>query len=170
MNARKFRWLVLLIALAIVMVPVQRANARNVKTYFTGSEVWVEDIDPGVETFADKTIYHLRDAVAVFSVQTTDPRVSGEDRVVVNWNFKLVDPPVSATGRMWGTFTISNEAGYWKGNWTGVRDRNGFSYFKYTGKGYGAYKGMQLHMRLERLTPDGAQPEQIRGYILEAEQ
>jgi len=151
------------------MIPAGQANAKMVKTYFTGTETWVRDISPGVETFPDKSLYHMRDNVAIFEEQTSDPRVSGECQSVINWNFKLVDPPVFVTGRMWGTFTITNANGYWKGTWTGVRDQNGFSYFKYEGQGYGGYKGMKLHARLERLSPDPTVPETINGYILEAD-
>ena len=48
-----------------------------------------------------------------------------------------------------------------------MRATNGYSYFKFEGQGYGDYKGMKLHMRLQRLTPDPSQPEEISGYILE---
>ena len=169
MNTRKYLLFALPLIIALLLIPAGQANAKMVKTYFTGTEVHVEDISAGVETFPDKNLYHTRNAVEVLAVQTSDSRVSGEDRAIINWNFKLVDPPVYVTGRMWGTFTISNADGYWEGTWTGVRDKNGFSYFKFEGLGHGDYKGMKLHMRAQRLTPDPTQPESISGYILEPE-
>lgn len=169
MNTRKYLIFALPIILALLLIPAGEANARMVKTPVTGTETWVRDISLGRESYPDKNLYHVRDAVSIFAEQTSDLRVSGEGRVVINWNFKLVDPPVYGTGRMWGTFTISNANGNWEGTWTGVRAKNGFSYFKYEGQGYGAYKGMKLHLRLQRLTPDPTQPETIIGYILEPE-
>lgn len=169
MKTKKAVFFALTLVLTVVGLAVGPAQARQVRTEFTGTEAFVADLSPGTETFPDKTLYHVRDAISVFAIQTTDPRVSGEDRVVIDWNFKMVDPPVFVTGRMWGTFTITNAGGYWAGNFTGVRDRKGYSYFKFEGKGYGDYKGMKLHMRIQRLTPDPTQPEEISGYILEAE-
>jgi hypothetical protein len=169
MNTRKYLLFAMPLILAIVLIPAGQANAKMVKTHFTGTEVHFRDVSAGTETYPDKNLYHTRNAVEVFTVQTSDLRVSGEDRVVVNWNFKLVDAPVYVTGKMWGTFTITNADGYWAGNWSGVRDKDGYSYYRFEGKGYGDYKGMKLFMRLQRLTPDPTQPETISGYILEPE-
>ncbi|HLE16600.1 MAG TPA: hypothetical protein VI776_17795 [Anaerolineales bacterium] len=167
MNVKMRRLLVLLVLIGLLVLPVAQAGAKTVKTPFTGTEILVEDISPGRESFPDKNLYQIRDAVSLFEVTASDPRVSGEDLVKINANFKLVDPPVFVHGPMWGEFTISNPDGYWQGTWTGVRAKNGFSYIRFVGDGHGAYKGMQIHIRFERLTPDPTQPETMSGYIIE---
>jgi hypothetical protein len=159
--------LVLVLTAAFLLAGVQLVAARGVHTTFHGTEVWVSDISPGTETFPDENLYHIRDAESIFDLQTSDPRVSGEDRITLNANFRLVDPPVYVTGKMWGKFRITNSEGYWKGTWIGVRDRNGFSYIKMVGTGGGNYKGMRLWVHIERLTPDPTQPETVNGFIIE---
>jgi hypothetical protein len=67
-------------------------------------------VDPGTETFPDGD-YHMRGFIVVYNDITDDPRVSGQDTVVANWNFRLVPPPVFGTGPMWGTFHIENAGG-----------------------------------------------------------
>ena len=167
MNGKIRALLILMIVITMMLIPVAVAGAKAIKTPFTGTEVLVEDISPGRESFPDGSLYHIREAVSLFEVTASDPRVSGEDLVKFNANFKLVDPPVFVHGPMWGEFTISNPDGYWEGAWTGVRAKNGFSYIRFVGDGHGAYKGMEIHCRIERLTPDPTQPETMSGYILE---
>lgn len=169
MNTRKYLLFSLSLILALVMVPTMQGSAKTVKTTFTGTDTLGRDIDPGKETFPDKNLYHVRNNVFTSLVEASDPRVSGEALYDFNCNFKLVDPPVYVTGRMWGTFKLSNADGYWEGIIEGVRIKNGYSYFKYVGHGKGAYKGLQLRMRYERLDPDPSVPGTLRGYILETE-
>jgi hypothetical protein len=167
MNVKMRPLFILLILIVLLLLPALQVGAKAVKTPFTGSETFVEDISLGRESFPDKNLYHIRDGVSLFKVTASDPRVSGEDLITFNANFKLVDPPVYAHGPMWGEFTISNPDGTWEGTWTGTRDKNGFAYISYVGDGHGAYRGMQIRIRFERLTPDSTQPETMRGYIIE---
>ena len=169
MRNRKYVWLVPLLVVALVLSTAGAATARAIKTPFTGTEVWVEDLEPGTERFLDHNLYLIRGNVARFTMEVSDPRVSGDDVVVINWNFKLVDPPVYGTGRMWGTFRITNAGGYWEGTWTGYRDERGFSYLELIGAGADGYAGLKLHMHIERLDPDPKTPETVTGYILESE-
>jgi hypothetical protein len=167
MNVKMRPLLILLILIVLLLLPAVQAGAKAVKTPFTGTEVFVEDISPGQESFPDKNLYKFRDGVSLFKITASDPRVSGDDLVTINANFKLVDPPVFVHGPMWGEFTISNADGSWEGTWTGVRDKNGYAYIRLEGDGHGAYKGMKIHCRIERLSPDATVPETLRGYILE---
>ncbi len=169
MNTRKYLLFALPLILALVLMPTVQARARTVKTTFTGTDTVIRDINLGKETFPDINLYHIRDNVFITRIEVTDPRVSGEALIKMDANFKLVDPPVFVTGRMWGTFKLSNADGYWEGIIEGVRIKNGYSYFKYVGHGEGAYKGLQLRMRYERLDPDPSVPGTLRGYILETE-
>jgi hypothetical protein len=157
----------LFIIAALLLVTAGPATARVVKTPFTGTEIWVEDLDPGTESFPGEGLYHIRGAVSRFEITTTDLRLSGEDRVTVNANFKLVDEPVYVTGPMWGTFRITNDGGYWKGVWAGYRDKRGYSYMEFVGTGGDGYAGLKLRLHIERLNPDPTAVEAVTGYILE---
>ena len=154
---------VVLALLCLTVGPV----AAGSKTYFTGSETRVEDLDPGEDFYPDGR-FHLRGAVGIFAFQADDSRLDDADNiVVVNWNFAWMPEPVYVSGPMWGSFILTNDGGYWEGSWTGLRDENGFSYFHFVGHGGGGYDGLQLRMWGERLTPDGSAPENYHGYILE---
>jgi len=164
----KMKKITLSVVLAIVLLTsvVSAASAQATRISFTGGEVWVKDISMGKEFFPSEGRYHVREAVSMFALTTTDERVTGDNRVTINWNFKLVDSPVFVTGPMWGTFRIDNDGGYWEGTWTGVRDENGYSYFHYVGKGGGGYEGMMIGMYAERLDPDPTAGESFTGFIL----
>ncbi|MDT8306713.1 MAG: hypothetical protein RRC07_12320 [Anaerolineae bacterium] len=140
--------------------------AAGSKTDFTATETWAYDIDPGREFYPDGR-FHLRDSVGVFIWEADDDRLDGANIVVVNWNFVWMPESVFVSGPIWGSFFLSNDGGSWEGSWTGVRDENGFSYFHYVGHGRGGYEGLQLRAWGERLTPDGAAPEDFHGTILE---
>ena len=101
-------------------------------------------------------------------VGSTDSRVNGYEIVTLDLDMKVVDDPVVwVTGRMRGTFLITNEGGTWEGTWTGVRDERGYSFFKYVGKGEGDYAGLQIRVDSERLDPDPTFPYSWTGYILD---
>lgn len=171
---RILKSVVILLILALLLMPVGQASAKMIKTPFTGTDTLLEDLDPGIETFPGKDRYHVRDNVFTTTVVTTDPRVSGTMLFTsFNANFKLVDPPVYVTGRMWGTFILPYTGGevddYWEGTITGVRYENGYSYFKYVAHGHGAYAGMQLRMNYAREDADPSVPGILTGYVLEPE-
>jgi hypothetical protein len=100
----------------------------------------------------------------------SDPRVTGDEVITINYNMKVVDPPVYITGRMWGTFRITNEGGYWEGTFTGLRDEQGYSYIEYVGSGGGGYAGLQIRVHDERLDPDPTALYHWTGYILDPSQ
>ena len=89
------------------------------------------------------------------SSPTSDPRLDDAvDQITFNANFSFEPEPVCVSGPMWGTFVIINEGGSWDGTWTGVREKNGFSYFHYIGTGTDGYEGLKLRLWGERLDPD----------------
>jgi hypothetical protein len=162
----KFRTLmIVLLAVMLLLATTIPASAHAKKTAFTGTELWVEDISLGQETYPAEGLYHVRGAVSRFTMTTSDPRIGGEDLVIVNWNFKLVDPPVFVTGPMWGTFRISNTGGAWEGNFVGMRNKQGASYIYYIGKGTGGYKGLLITLSIVRVDPDPTTTETIKGVI-----
>lgn len=159
----------LLIATALVLLSlVGTASAAPTKTEFTAADSFLGTLNPGTESFPGGNNYHIRDLVQKFMfTASSDPRVSGENVVMINANFQFMPPPVLASGPMWGTFQISNDGGYWEGTWSGSREENGFSYFHLVGHGGGGYEGLEIKMDGERLTPDPTQPETYVGTIIE---
>jgi hypothetical protein len=157
--------IIVLLSVMLLLVTTIPASAHTRRTPFNGTELWVEDLSLGEETYPAEGLYNVRGAVSLFSMTTSDPRVGGEDLITVNWNFKLVDPPVYVTGPMWGTFRISNAGGAWEGSFVGVRNKQGASYIYYIGKGTGGYKGLLLTLSIVRIDPDPSTTETVTGYI-----
>jgi len=157
------------VALLALLLAAGAATAGEgaTKTAFTGSETFVGPVSAGTEFFPDGR-YHVRGAQQRFAFAADDPRLNNADNLVtINWNFRLVDPPIFVSGQMWGEFTLTNENGYWKGTWTGVRDERGFSYFHFVGAGGAGYEGLQLRMWGSRESPDPSLPELYEGIIIE---
>ena len=168
---RLLRLSVLVMALIAILVLVAGpVAAKATKTEFTAIETYGADTSPGKEWVTGKgknQIDHLRGAEGTFTVVASDPRVTGDEVITINYNMKVVDPPVYITGPMWGTFRITNGGGCWEGTWTGVRDEQGFSYIDYVGSGCGGYTGLQLRVHDERLDPDPTALYHWTGYILD---
>jgi hypothetical protein len=164
---------VLVLALiALLLAQVGPAAAQASKIPFTATEIYNGvDLDPGVEWYTGKDhekIWHLRGNVMELTVDASDDRVDGYETVTCNLDMKVVDDPVVwVTGRMWGTFKITNDHGTWEGTWTGFRDERGYSFFKYLGKGGGEYEGMQIRVDSKRESPDPTFPYSWTGYILD---
>jgi hypothetical protein len=171
MNGRRLILMVLL-AVAVILLAAGPAAAKATRTEFTATEIYKGiDLDPGVDWTTGKDhekIWHLRGNIMELTVDASDDRVDGYEIVTCNLDMKLVDDPVVwATGRMWGTFKITNDDGTWEGTWTGVRDERGYSFFKYLGKGGGDYAGLQIRVDSERLDPDPTYPYSWTGYLLD---
>lgn len=159
-----------LILFAVLLLVAGPAAAKATKTKFTAIETFIEDLAPGKSWVTGKgnnQIEHLRGGEALFTVEATDPRVSGDEVITINYDMKVVDPPVYITGPMWGTFRVENDGGYWKGTWVGVRDKRGFSYIEYVGSGGGGYAGLKIRVHDERLDPDPTALYHWTGYILD---
>lgn len=154
---------ILLVLLSVTAGPA----AAGTKTYITAYECCEVSEFAGKEFFPDGR-YHVRDAISTFTFWSEDPRLDDAiNRITLNANFVLMDPPIYAAGNMWGKFVITNDGGWWEGTWTGVREKNGFSYFHFVGHGGGGYEGLELRIRGERLDPDPSVTEIYHGYILE---
>lgn len=167
---RLLRWSVLgLTLMAMILLLAGPVAAKATKTEFTGSETWVVDRDLGTEWYTgpgDK-FYHVRGAEALYDIEATDERVSGEEFITLNLDMKVVPEPVYITGRMWGTFRIKNDGGTWEGTWVGARNGRGYSYIEYVGSGGEGYAGLKIHVLNRRLTPDWTVPHTLTGYILD---
>jgi hypothetical protein len=165
-----FLSVLVLVLIAMLLVLAGPVAAKGTRTEFTATETYVEDLSPGKVWYTGPNgeICHWRGTQQVYTVVASDPRVSGDEVITLNIDMKLVDDPdVWATGRMWGTFKITNDHGTWEGTWTGFRDERGYSFFKYLGKGGGDYAGLQIRVDSERLDPDPTFPYSWTGYILD---
>ena len=164
MNKKISIGLTLLVCFSFLFFPTGQAVAGATRTEFTGHET-PDPEDPGFpgEIFLADGNIHIRGMVTVYNMTTSDPRVGGRDEVTINVNFD----GSTFSGRMWGTFRLSNPDGYWFGTWTGVRELNGFAYIRGTADGHGDYEGMRIFLDIQRLSPDPAFPEDISGYVLE---
>jgi hypothetical protein len=152
--------------LTILLASTLPAQAEAEKTEFTGLSHLAGLLDPGVETYPDGNV-HVRGLTLLYFDHLSDPRVTGFDTVVVNYNMQTVSPPVLITGPMWGTLHIENEGGYWDGTWTGERDEQGFAYLRGVAHGHGGYEGLKVNYDLTRLSPDPNDTFTITGTIID---
>lgn len=141
------------------------AAAPATRTPFSGTGSFVSE-SGGSPSFPDGN-FHMRGFQQVYNVVVSDPRVSGTDTVMVNFNFRLVPAPVVFTGPMWGTEHLENAGGYWDATWTGVRSENGFAFLDAVGHGGGGYEGLHVTWHLERLSPDPYADWSVSGTILD---
>lgn len=94
--------------------------------------------DPGTWTFPDGNA-HVRGMVLQCRDQSSDPRGTGDNTVVLNANWDS-----NSLGPMWGTFQFeTDEGGVWEGTWEGMITTSGSQYHA-TGMGQGIYEGMKL--------------------------
>jgi len=148
---------------SLANVVVLSVSAKTTKTYYTGSEVWVETLYDGEWWFSDG-IVRGRGSVDRYTDTTTDPRRSGETTVVLNIQFNTK----TGTATLWGTFTVVSvvDGGYWEGAWTGTRHADGSVSVRSEGHGRGLFEGLKFKETIEFISEgNGA----ISGYILESD-
>jgi len=165
MNLARGMGLALVLAVSSASLTLGSAAAAATSTPFLGTSTFVSE-SGGVPSFPDGR-FHIRDFEQVSNDVVSDPRVSGTDTIIVNFNFRVVPPPVSFSGPMWGTFHVENSGGWWDGTWTGVRDENGFAFVDGVGHGGGGYEGLHGRWHFERLSPNPYAPWSIEGVILD---
>ena len=154
-----------LMALSILAAPVQ---AGTIRTDYEGLEYYVGPLSSGQQWISEDGVLHIRGGQEAYRDEVDDPRLCGDTIVTLNANFHLADPPVFVYGRMWGTFRIENEGGYWEGSWVGERtELQGFSYIRGVLRGHGAYEGLQARAEYVRETPDPTASFAVHGTIME---
>jgi hypothetical protein len=167
MKVRKSCLIVLILVLALLVITVGLVSAETTRTPVSGQETLLYYI-PGKENFpADGKLYTVRDETDYAEITSDDPRLTGTNTFTFNANFKFAPEPVFVTGRMWGTFLIRNDGGYWEGTYTGFRDERGYSYFSYVGFGGGGYDGLQVRYDIVHEDPDPTTPYPFTGYIID---
>jgi len=156
--------LVSLMALSFLVVP---ASAKAPRTVYEGVST-CGPVTDAQERISKGGVLHARDGHLACTTVVSDDRISGEEQLTVNYNFKFADPPVFIYGPMWGTIRVSNEGGYWEGSWVGERtELDGYSYIQAMLRGYGDYEGLQARVDYIRENPDPAAPYQVYGVIME---
>jgi hypothetical protein len=164
MNKHNFLPAALLVVAAVLLV-VLPAYAKAEKTEFSGSWSLETYINPGVCTYPDGNV-HCRGVILQAEIDVSDPRVSGVETVVANYNLQP-GPLGFYTGPMWGTSRIENEGGYWDTVWTAFQDEQGFLYIQAVAHGHGDYDGLKMHASLASVSPDPEIPLAVSGYVLE---
>lgn len=165
MNVRKSYLVILILVLALSAITTGLVSANPNRTPISGQELVRPDFIPGKEFFPDGNLYKVRNEIDYIDVISDDLWVAGLNTITFNGNFKFAPEPVFVTGRMWGTFSISNDGGYWEGTYHGVRNEQGFSYFSYVGSGGGGYDGLHIHYDIVHENPDPSTPFLFTGYI-----
>jgi len=128
---------VLLVILAIPLFGVTPVTAAE-KTEFPCTEELIANLDPGTWTYPNGNI-HIRGMIQLFRETGPDPRIVGDNTVVVNANWQS-----DWTGPIWGTFSfVTDEGGLWEGTWAGQMTEAGAVY-NGSGNGYGMYAGMKM--------------------------
>ena len=154
-----------LMALSILAAPVQ---AGTIRTDYEGLEYYVGPLSPGRQWISEDGVLHIRGGQEAYRDEVDDPRLCGDTVVTLNANFHLADPPVFVYGRMWGTFRIENEGGYWEGSWVGERtELQGFSYIRGVLHGHGAYEGLQARAEYVRESPDPTASFAVHGMVMD---
>jgi hypothetical protein len=150
--------------LSILLMAAVPAQAKPVETEFTGVSSLVGLVDPGVETHPNDHV-HVRGLTLFYLDDLSDPRVSGINTIVVNYNMRPAPAPAFLTGPMWGTLHVENQGGSWDGTWTGKRDKNGFARLNAVAHGHGGYEGLKATYVLIRKSPDPNGPFEVTGAI-----
>jgi hypothetical protein len=129
-----FLSVIVVLIMALLVIPGS-AVAQAIKTDFVGTSTGTGTVDPGVMTFPGGNV-HIRGMVIGFLEESSDPRASGTNTVVMNANWDS-----DWTGPMWGTFLVVNEYGTWEGTYTGVMGAGG-SHIRGVAHGTGELAGL----------------------------
>ncbi len=137
MKTQKRLILTIVTTLGVLLAFAAPIAAQASVTEFTGIEVCTTT-NEGIWTFPDGNV-HVRGMESQCREESSDPRNTGTNRVVVNANWDS-----NGLGRIYGTFTmVSDEGGVWEGIYEGSVTTSGVQYHV-TGIGQGRYEGMKI--------------------------
>ena len=156
----------LVLALVAVLLSASPAMARAQRTTFTGTSSFGETINPGAWTYLPSGSVQARGIVESYNDVATDPRVSGQETIVSNGNFKPApSSELGLAGHLWGTFHIVNEGGTWDGTFTSEITEGGEYFYRGVAHGSGGYEGLVGHWEAYRNGHSGQFT--LNGWILE---
>jgi hypothetical protein len=111
LQGRITRW----VCLATVLSFTVASLAEGKKTYFEGTETSTPT-DPGT-MFTDGQFLFIKGARSAAIDICNDQRLAGYSVITYDAILELPDQ----TGRMWGTYHLSNQGGSWESYWQGTR-------------------------------------------------
>src|SRR5688500_4959275 len=156
----------LVLALVAVLLSASPVMARVQRTTFTGTSNFGETLNAGEWTYLPSGNVLARGIVEVYHDFNTDPRVTGDETIVSNANFKPApSSELGLAGYLWGTFQIVNEGGAWDGTFTSEITADGEYFYRGVAHGSGAYEGLVGHWEAYRNGHSG--PFTLSGWILE---
>jgi hypothetical protein len=164
----KKQFLVLVVGLMVLSILAAPVQARTIRTDYEGLEYYVGPLLPGRQWISEDGVLHIRGGQEAYRDEVNDLRLCGDAVVTLNANFHFSGAPVMVYGRMWGTFHIDNDGGYWEGSWVGERTQlDGFSYIRAVLHGHGGYEGLQARVEYVRESPDPTAPFAVHGVVME---
>ena len=157
---------ILVFVLVTVLLHPSAAMAKAQRTTFTGTSNFGETLNAGEWTYLPSGNVRARGIVETYQDVNTDPRVTGEETIISNGNFKPApSSELGLAGRLWGTFHIENEGGAWDGTFTSEITEDGQYSYRGVAHGSGGYEGMVGHWEAYRNGHSGAFT--LSGWILE---
>ena len=156
----------LVLALVAVLLSVSPAMAGAQRTTFTGTSNFGETLNAGEWTYLPSGNVRARGIVEVYYDVGTDSRVTGEETIVSNGNFRPApSSELGLAGHLWGTFQIVNRGGTWDGTFTSEITEDGQYFYRGVAHGSGRYEGLIGHWEAYRNGHSGEFT--LNGWILE---
>ncbi len=154
METRRKAVRIAVIALVALLLSAAAVQAEAIMTTFTGTEGPCAPIEEGDTFVLPSGNVHLRGMAILCRDQMSDPRVTGNNTIVINGN---LDP--AGTGPVWGTWELQVDGGgAWAGTWAGTKTETGFLIHA-QGDGSGIYEGLLYSVE--------GQASDMRGRILD---
>src|SRR5687768_214129 len=165
MKNAKFVSMLLFVLVAVLLHP-SAAMAAAQMTTFTGTSNFGETLNAGKWTYLPSGNVLARGIVETYNDVGTDPRVTGQETIISNGNFRPApSSELGLAGQLWGTFHIENEGGAWDGTFTSEITEGGEYFYRGVAHGSGGYEGLVGHWEAYRNGHSG--PFGLSGWILE---
>jgi hypothetical protein len=165
MKHNKFLSMLVFVLVAVLLNP-SPAMASAQRTTFTGTSNFGETLNAGEWTYLPNGNVLARGVVETYHDVNTDPRVTGEETIVTNANFRPAPASeIGLAGHLWGSFHIVNEGGTWDGTFTSGITEGGEYFYRGVAQGSGGYEGLTGHWEAYRNGHSG--PFDLSGWILE---
>jgi hypothetical protein len=156
----------LVFVLVVVLLTPSPAMAGAQRTTFTGTSNFGETLNAGEWTFLPSGNVLARGIVESYNDVATDARVTGEETIVSNGNFRPApSSELGLAGYLWGTFHIENVGGMWDGTFTSEITEDGEYFYRGVAHGSGGYEGLVGHWEAYRNGHSGSFA--LSGWILE---
>jgi hypothetical protein len=165
MKYPKFLSMLVFVLVAVLLNP-SPATAKAQRTSFTGISNFGETLNAGEWTFLPSGNVLARGIVERYHDVGTDPRVTGQETIVSNGNFRPApSSELGLAGHLWGTFHIENAGGTWDGTFTSEITEDGEYFYRGVAHGSGGYEGLIGHWEAYRNGHSGQFT--LSGWILE---